>query len=69
MSYESEQKLRTMRRWLAYSEQDFEKMDPMRRDEYLNDGVNMCVEVLKSLHADTLKLRERAESRGPILVP
>lgn len=53
-------------KWLSYSEVDFEKMDPLHRDEYLNDGLKSAIEVVKSLHTDSLKCRERLDASSPL---
>ena len=68
MSFETEQKLRMMMKWLAYSEVDFGDMDPTHRDEYLHDGIKMAVDVVKSLYSDTLQLRNRTDPSGPIVL-
>lgn len=66
MSFETEQKLRSMLKWLNYSEVQFEAMDALHRDEYLHDGLNMAIGVVKSLHSDTLKYRERLDASSPL---
>lgn len=68
MSFETEQKLRTMRKWLAYSEVDFGNMDSQHRDEYLHDGLKMAIEVVKSLHLDSMKYRARMDASSPLFV-
>lgn len=57
-----------MMKWLAYSEVDFENMDSLHRDEYLHDGLQLAIEVLKSLHSDSLKYRGGLDTSSPLLV-
>lgn len=57
-----------MRQWLAYSEVDFKNMDSQHRDEYLHDGLKSAIEVVKSLHLDSLKYRARLDNSSPLFV-